>query len=190
MTNVDSRITRMYDEESEKITNLENSESITTPFPVTGPALVDVCDTDQIEVTINPMQINAFTNGTSCSVLVTAPNTSTAISVKLLKSGMNNVTTYFYIEHLGNLSSSCSDQYLLVSLDHFPCALVIGRNKFVFHFQNTEITLEISTLDVPMLQCWDTDSPIFEPKHCNAIPYTTKMNHKVEGVLLFILRGQ
>ena len=182
VANVDDRITRMY-EWSEEIANLENSESITTPFPSTGPTLVDACDTDQVEVTINPMQINAFTNGTNCSLLITAPNTSTAVSVKLRMSGLNNVATYFYIEHLGNLPSNCPDQYLLVSVDHFLCGVVIGGNKFRFYFQNTETTLEISTLDmldVPVLPCWYTDSPVFETKQCNATLYATKMEHKVE----------
>ena len=176
---VDDRITTKYDIGLEKQhENLDNSDSQTTPFPFTSAILVEVCDTDQVEVTGNSVQVNAFTNGTSCNLLVTAPNTSIAISVKLLKSGLN--ATYFYIERLGNSSSNCSDRYILVSVDYFPCLLVIGGNKFKFHFLNTEIMFEIASLKIQMLSCLDTESPVLESEQCNSTSYITKMEQKVE----------
>ena len=182
VANVDDRITTKYNipvglEKNEK---LDDANSQIPLFPPTTPTSINACDTDQVEVTSNPVQINAFTNRTRCSLLVTAPNTSTAISVKLRKSDLHNVTTYFYMERLGNLPSNCSDRFVLVSVDHFPCVVVIGGNEFMFHIQNAEITLEIVNLDIQILPCLDTESPVLASKQCNSTSYITKMEQNVE----------
>ena len=180
VVNVDDRITKKYDLGLEQSEKLDNANSQIPFFPSTTPTVVDVCDTDQVEVTSNHVQVNAFSNGTRCSVLVTTPNTSTAISVKLLKSDMNNVFTYFYTEHLGILSSNCSDRFVLVPVDHFPCVVATGGNEFRFHFQNVKITVEIAILDLQILPCLNTGSPVFQSKQCNITSYATKMGQKVE----------
>ena len=108
-------------------------------------SVVNACDTDQLEVTTNPVHINASTHETYCSFLVNAPN-STAISVSVLNSGINNVSTYFYIELLQSQIPKNSKRIKLISLDNYTsCVTIIQGNQLRFYFQNTNITLKYAT---------------------------------------------
>ena len=144
-----------------------NSENIkTTTFPQTTLSIVNPCDSDQLIVSDKPVLLHAYTNATNCSLLITSEN-STAISVTLLKSDINNVYTYFYIEILGNSNQMCPERYILVSNSHTPCKVIIAGNQFRFHFQNTEMMLEIRTENVELSACYDTQFSLIEFERCN-----------------------
>ena len=146
----------------------------TTIFPTTL-SISNPCDTDQLVVLDEPVQLHANTNATNCSFLVTTEN-STAISVTLLKSDINNVYTYFYIEILENATQMCPERYLLVSGSHTPCKVIIPGAQFRFHFQNTEMMLEINTEDNELLStCYDTQYPLMEYKRCNVTTYLSEI---------------
>ena len=162
--------------------NLENEHStfpITTSFFPTTLSITNPCDTDQVVVSDEPVQLHADTNATNCSFLVTTEN-STAISVTLLKSDINNVYTYFYIEMLENSTQMCPDQYLLVSSsNHTPCKVIIPGNQFRFYFQNTDMMLEIQTENVELSTCY-TQFTLMEYKRCNVTTYESKMQRSQE----------
>ena len=175
--NVDDRITTRYTLISEQTKKLENDHT-STAQPTT-PMPVDACDTDQVEVSNSPVLINAFTNEINCNLLVTAPN-DTSISVKLRHSSLSNATTYFYVEKLGNLSQNCADRYILVSVDFAPCIAMIRGGQFRFNFQNTEITLEMHTIDVQISSCFETHIDALESVQCNSTSYATKIGKQIE----------
>ena len=171
---------RMTDILSVSKTNAVNEDyawsnfPITTFFPTTL-SITNPCDTDQIVVSDRPVQLYADTNATTCSFLVTTEN-STAISVTLLKSDINNVYTYFYIKILENSTQMCPDQYLLVSSSsRTPCKVIIPGNQFRFYFQNTDMMLEIQTENVELSTCYDTQFTLMEYKRCNVTTYESKM---------------
>ena len=136
--------------------------------------VTNVCDTDQLEVTTNPMHINAFTHKTYCSLLVNAPN-NTAISVSVLDSGLNNVHTYFYIEKLDNQIPNSPNRINLVSLDHTPCVETIQGNQFRFHFQNTNMKVVICAKEVETSACYGTVRPLIEATPCRITLYKSKI---------------
>ena len=181
--NVDDRITTMYTSNSDQTRKLENdhlsTSQPTTKFLPTTPIPVDACDTDQVEASNSPVLINAFTNEINCNLLVTAPN-DTSISVKLLNSSISNATTYFYVEKLGNLPQNCADRYILVSVDFVPCIAMIRGGQFRFNFQNTEITLEMHTIDVQISSCFETHIDALEGVKCNSTSYATKIGKQIE----------
>ena len=156
--------------------DLINSEnpSKTTTSPHTTLSIANPCDNDQLVVSDKPSLLNANTNSTNCNVLINAEN-STAISVTLLKSDINNVYTYFYIEILDNSTQMCPERYLLVTGSHTPCKVLISGNQFRFHFQNTEMMLEIHTEDVELSTCYDTQFPLVGFERCNVTSYESEI---------------
>ena len=154
---------------------LINSENPlkTTISPHTTLSIANPCDSDQLVVSDKPSLLNANTNSTNCNVLINAEN-STAISVTLLKSDINNVYTYFYIEILDNSTQMCPERYLLVSGSHTPCKVLISGNQFRFHFQNTEMMLEVHSEDVELPTCYNTQSPQVEFEKCNVTSYNSE----------------
>ena len=141
----------------------------TTVFPTTL-SITNPCDTDQVVVSDEPVQLYADTNATSCNLLVNTKN-STAISVTLLKSDINNVYTYFYVEILENSPQIYPERYLLVSDSHTPCHVIIPGNQFRFYFQNTEMMLEMHTIST----FYDTQIPLMEFKICNVTSYESEI---------------
>ena len=179
----DRRMTDILSVSKTNAVNQDNAWSnfpITTFFPTTL-SITNPCDTDQIVVSDRPVQLYADTNATNCSFLVTTEN-STAISVTLLKSDINNVYTYFYIKILENSTLVCPDQYLLVSSSssHTPCKVIIPGNQFRFYFQNTDMMLEIQTENVELSTCYDTQFTLMEYKRCNVTTYESKMQRSQE----------
>ena len=173
----DRTMTDILLESKQTTGNLESENSdfpLTTNFPPTTLSIENPCDIDQLVVSDNPVQVEAFTNATECSLLVTTEK-STAISVTLLKSNINNVYTYFYIESLDQPTQKCPDKYLLVSGSHIPCKVIIQGNKFRFHFQNTEMMLEIRTENVEMSSCYDTQTPLIGVTACNVTSYQSEI---------------
>ena len=174
--NTDDRITAMYTSNSRQTKKQENEYSSMTP-PITIPA--DTCDTDQVEVTNSSVLVNAFTNETNCSLLVTAP-INASISVKLLRSSLNNVTSHFYIENIGKLPPKCPDRYVKMAIDFTPCIMMIRGGEFKFNFQNTGITLEMRTKNVQTLQCFEMQTNALEGLLCNSKSYATNVEEKIE----------
>ena len=115
-------------------------------------------DTNQLIVSNNPVQFNAFVNNSIskyCTLFVNS-STSDAISVNVLNSGSKNAAAYFYVEVFGNESSQSICPYVSATIDHvdgFPCNAIIRGSQFLFHFLGTHITIEIRTVDVPMTTC-------------------------------------
>ena len=182
--NVDDRITTRYTSISEQTKKLENDHistaQPTTEFLPTTPMPVEACDTDQVEVSNSPVLINALTNEINCNLLVTAPN-DTSISVKLLNFSISNASTYFYVEKLGDLPPNCADRYILVSVDFAPCITMIRGGQFRFNFQNTEITLEMHTIDVQISSCFETHIDALEGVQCNSTSYATKIGKQIDA---------
>ena len=125
----------------------------------------NTCDTDQRDVTNIPLNINASTNDTQCSLLVNAPN-RTAISISVLPSHLNNVHTYFYLEKLENQLAKSPKRISLVSLDHTPCVAMIQGTRFRFHFQDTKMKVVICTTEVETSACYGTVRPLIEATQC------------------------
>ena len=180
---VDDRIITKFTANSDQTRTLENEHSRMTPptteFLSTTPIAVDACDTDQVEVTNSPVLVITFTNETNCSLLVTAPN-NTSISVKLLHSSLSDATTYFYVNKLGSLPEDCPDRYVLVSVDFAPCITMICGGQFKFYFQNTKITLEISTINVEVSAWSETQINALKSMQCESTSYRTKVKKKTE----------
>ena len=181
--NVHDGVTFMYTSNSKQTRKLENEHTSMTPpttkFLPNTPIAVDACDTDQVEVTKSPVLVNAFTNETSCSLLVTAP-LDTSMSVKLLHSGSSNATTYFYVNRLGNLPKDCPSRNILVSVDLFPCITVIRGGQFRLYFQNTLITLEIHIVDIQMPQCSMTKINESENVQCKSTSFAAEIGKNIE----------
>ena len=134
----------------------------------------NACDTDQLDVTNIPLNINASTNDTQCSLLVNAPN-RTAISISVLPSHLNNVHTYFYLEKLENQLAKSPERISLVSLDHTPCVAMIQGTRFRFHFQNTKMKVVICTTEVETSACYGTVRPLIEATQCGITLYESKI---------------
>ena len=181
--NVDDRITAMYTSNSGQTKNIEHGHSSMTPpitkFLPTTPKPVDACDTDQVEVANSPVLVNAFTNETNCSLLVTA-SINASISIKLLHSSLNNVTSHFFIENFGKLPLKCPDKYVKMTIDFTPCIMMIRGGEFKFNFQNTDITLEMRTKNVHTLQCFEMQTNALEGLLCNSKSYATNVEENIE----------
>ena len=134
----------------------------------------NACDTDQLDVTNIPLNINASTNDTQCSLLVNAPN-RTAISISVLPSHLNNVHTYFYLEKLENQLAKSPKRISLVSLDRTPCVAMIQGTRFRFHFQNTKMKVVICTKEVKTPACNGTERPLIEATQCGITLYKSKI---------------
>ena len=147
---------------------------LTTPNSDETLSIVNPCDTDQLVVSDKHVQLHAYTNSTSCSLLVTTEN-STAISVTVLKSDINNVYTYFYIKILESATKMCSERYLLVSGSHTPCKVIIPGNQFRFHFQNTDMMVEIHTEEVELSTCYDIQLSRIGFERCNVTSYESEI---------------
>ena len=160
------------------ITNSDsiNSEiSSQTTFPPTTLSIVNPCENDQLVVPDRPVQLHAYTKSTKCSLFVSNEN-STAISVTVLKSDINNVYTYFYIKILENTTQICPERYLLVSGGNAPCKVIIPGKQFRFHFQNTEMMLEMHTKEVELSTCYDdTQFTQGEFERCNVTSYESEI---------------
>ena len=181
--NVDDKITTKYTLRSKQTKTVKHGKIDTTQptqFPPTTPIPLDACDTEYHEVTNTPVYITALirpvpmvpemvysssmyslsvsednTLETNCTFHVTAPN-STAIAIRLIDSGVNDISTYFYIENVGTPPQDCTDRYVLVSVEHTPCAAIIGGSQFRFHFQNSDMLVEVRALDVQISACFGT----------------------------------
>ena len=137
--------------------------------------VANVCDTDQLEVTTNPEHINASTCTTYCSLIVNAPN-STAISVSVLDSDIDNAFTYFYTETLGSPILNSSKRINLISLHNTPCVTILQGNQFRFHFQNTRTKVRICKGEVKkMSACYETVHPLMEATQCRITLYESKI---------------
>ena len=148
-----------------------HSQTTPSSMPET---VVNACDTDQLEVTTNPVHINASTHETHCSLLVNAPN-STAISVSVVDSGSSNVSTYFYTELLDSQIPNNSKRINLISLDNTPCVVMLQGNQFRFHFQNTKMEVEICNKDVEKSICYGTVHPKADAEQCRITRYKSKI---------------
>ena len=173
--NVNDKITTMHSLKSEQTKMVEHSMADTTPpttFAPTTPIPVDACDTEYLEVTNTPVQVQAFTRNTNCNLLVTVPD-NTAIVIRLIHSSLNDtdISTYFYTESIGNLPKNCKDRYVLVSVDHTPCAVIIGGNQLRFHFQNIDMLVEVYTMDVQISTCFDPHVPAPGQVQCELKSY-------------------
>ena len=148
--------------------------SLQTTFSSAPETVANACDTDQLEVTTNPGHINASTHETHCSLLVNAPN-STAISVSVLDSDVNNTSTYFYIELLESQILNNSKRINLISLDNTPCVMTLQGNQFRFHFQNTKMKVRICNKEVVKSVCYETVHPLIEATQCSITSYESKI---------------
>ena len=148
------------------------------PTTVSTPILVDACDTEHLTVTSTPVRVTTFTRamrgGKNCNLYVTAPN-NTAIAVWLIDSDLNDISTYFYTENEGILPQNCTDRYVLMSLDHTPCAVIIGGSQFRFHFQNIDMLVEVHAMDVKISKCFDTQSLAMGHVQCRLKAYTEQV---------------
>ena len=142
----------------------------TTSGP-TPEIVADACNTDQVQVTTNPVHIDASTNKTNCSLLVKA-HSSTAISVSISESEVNNGSTYFYIK---NKIRNSPKRISLVSLDYTPCVAMIQGNRFRFHFQNTDMKVVICTKEIETSACYGTVRPLIEATRCGITLYESKI---------------
>ena len=173
-TNVDDRTTT-----SEPGTTMSGGNYdviLKTAFSLTPETTVYACDTDQLEVTTNPVHINASTDETYCSLLVNAPN-STAISVSVLDSSIDNVFTYFYVEILEESQTLINSKRIkLISLDSTPCVAILQGNQFRFHFQNTNIKVRICNKeDGNVSLLWNLYSPLIEVTQCRITAYKSEI---------------
>ena len=116
--------------------------SLQTPFSSIPDTVINACDTDQLEVTTNPIYINSFTNEIYCSFLVNMAN-GAAISVSVFDSNIDNAFTYFYIEIIERQILNNAKKINVISLDSTPCVAMLQGNQFKFHFQNTNIRLRL-----------------------------------------------
>ena len=148
-----------------------HSQTTSSSIPET---VANVCDTDQLEVTTDPVYINASTYETYCSLLVNAPN-GTVISVSVLDSGINNAFTYFYLELSENPILDSSKRINLLSLDNTPCVTIIQGNQFRFHFQNTETKVIICNKEVQTSVCYGTVHPNIEATKCRITQYESQI---------------
>ena len=176
--NVDDKITTGYTLKSKQTKTVEYSKANTTPpthFAPTTPISVDVCDTDQLEITKNtPVQVIALTRNTNCNLLVTAPN-SAAIAIRLIDSGLNDVSTYFYTENVGTQPQNCTNRYVLVSVKHTPCTTIIGGSQFRLYFQNSNMLVEVQTMDVQISKCFDSNSSAMGQVQCELKSYAKQI---------------
>ena len=145
-----------------------------THFAPTTPISKDACNSKRLEVTNTPVHIKVSTN-TYCSLLVTAPN-SAAIAIRLIHSGLNDVSTYFYAENVGDLPQNCPDRYVLVSVDHTPCAVIIGGSQFILYFQNSNMVFEVHTIDAQISTCFDTNNSVMGHVQCELKLYTKQIH--------------
>ena len=171
-TNVDERTTTLQPGTAMSVGNYE--VTLQTTLSPTPETVANACDTDQLEVTPNPVHINASTHETYCSLLVNAQN-STAISVSVLDSGINNATTYFYIELLGSQIPNTLKRIKLISLDNTPCVALLQGNQFRFHFQNTKMKVIICSKYTENAACYGTVQPLIETTQCRITPYKSKI---------------
>ena len=118
--------------------------------------------------------MKANTRQTNCTLHVTAPN-NTAIAFRLIDSGLNNVSTYFHVETLGTPPQDCTDRYVLVSLEHTPCAAIIGGSQLNFHFQNLDMLVEVHTIDDQILTCFATQSSAMGQVQCKLKSYAKQI---------------
>ena len=192
VTNVADRITTMYTSKSEYTKTQEKSLSdvtlSTTSILSIKSIQVDACNSTHVQLTNNPVILNAFANQTNCSILVTAPKTA-SMSIKLLDTSLNDVTTYFYIEHLERLPQHCPDRFVSVLVDYFPCVMMIRGGRSRFHFQNTNVTIEIRTSDVRPSSCFETDIKEQRDVQCNSTSYESEMTQITKDFRYFIDTG-
>ena len=172
---------------SESKNTASDITSPATSFKPTTPIPVDACDTEYLTVTSTPVHLIALTREhledsslptdtiLQCSIHVTAPNNS-AIAVRLIESNVNNISTYFYIENVGNLRQNCSDRYMVVSVDHTPCTIIIGGSQFRFHFQNSDMLVELHTMNIQISTCFVTQSTAMEDARCKLKLHTRQIN--------------
>ena len=171
--NVDERTTTSQPETT--MSGGNHDVSLQTTFSSISESVINACDTDrQIEVTTNPVHINASTLETNCSLLVNAPN-STAISVSVFHSGINNASTYFYTEIIESQILKNSKRINLISLDNTLCVKIIQGNQFRFHFQNTKMKVRICNNEIETPVCYGTVHPLIEANECRIIPYESKI---------------
>ena len=171
-TDVDDRTTISQPKPTMSGSNYDfHSLTTSSSIPET---VANVCDTDQLEVTTNPVYINASTYETYCSLLVNAPN-GTVISVSVLDSGINNAFTYFYLELSENPILDSSKRISLLSLDNTPCVTIIQGNQFRFHFQNTETKVRICNKKVQTSVCYGTVHPNIEATKCRITQYESQI---------------
>ena len=172
-----------------------------TPFDPTTPVPVDACDTEYLTVTSTPVYIVALTREleyleypdysydsdsnlltdtslqSKCSMHVTAPNNS--VAVRLIQSDINNISTYFYIENVGNLPQNCSDRYMVVTVDHTPCTVIISGSQFRFHFKNSDMLVELHTMDIQISTCFVTQSTAMEDARCKLKLHTRQIKQNL-----------
>ena len=189
----DDKITFRYDSGSKQTKKVENSNIDITPasthYAPTSPLPVDACNTQYLEVTSTPVHVmplarlNGNANlGTNCSLYVTAPNDS-AISVKLIPSNLNDISTYFYMEHLDHLPQNCTDRYIVLSsVTQTPCAAIIitGGNQFKIFFQNIDVLIELQTTHVQISTCFYLQSVENWPLKCKFKSYAKRIQRKIE----------
>ena len=148
-----------------------NVEERTTTLQPEITMTATVCDTDQLAATSNPVHINATAHETHCTLLVNAPNT-TAISVSVLDSEINNAFTYFYIELLESQILNNSTKIKLISLDNAPCVMLLQGNQFRFHLQNTKMKVRICNKEVETSVCYGIEHRLTQ---CKITPYESKI---------------
>ena len=170
-TNVDERTTSSQLET--KMNGGNYDVILHTPFSSMPKTVANACDTDQLEVTTNPVYINASTYENYCSLIVNAPN-STAISVSVLDPGINNVSTYFYVELLESQNLINSKRIQLISLDNTSCVTIIQGNQFRFHFQNTNMKIRICNEEFENSACYNAVHPPIATQ-CRITPYESKI---------------
>ena len=187
--NTDDKITTRYKLKLMQTKDVGNSVAgITPPITSYGPtthiSIIDACDTEYLEVTNTPVQVKAFTRydsslQTKCTLNVTVPN-NTALSVRLINSGLNNVSTYFYMENVGNLPQNCTDRYVVVSVDHTPCVTIVSGSQFRFHFQNIDILVELYTVDFQISKCFHTQSTTIGQAQCKLKSYAKEIQQRID----------
>ena len=176
VANVGDKITTKYarSKQTTKVENSKNSTPTAASFSPIPPIPVDACNTEHLTVTSTPVLVMAFTRDLSeeknCSINVTAPN-NTAIVVRLIKSNFSDISTYFYTENVGTLPQNCTDPYVLVSVDHMPCAVIISGSQFRFNFQNSDMLIEVHAMDVEISTCFDTQTLAMGQGQCKIKSY-------------------
>ncbi len=143
----------------------------------TMPTVIDACEVDQsLVISTNHIFISATTNDRlpKCSILITSGNT-TVLSIKILSSSFKTFFSYFYVELL---DEQCARRYILVSDDIVPCAMMIGGKQFRFHFQNTDMLLELHAEAIEMPGCVENQLSA-EGQKCGIVTYDNVIKQKL-----------
>ena len=68
---------------------------------------------------------------------------------------------------------------MVVSADHTPCAVIIGGSQFRFHFQNSDMLVELHTTDIKNSTCFVTQSTATKEARCKLRSYIKQIQQNI-----------